>query len=348
MTHTNEQCPMNPDRRRLLGKIVLGGAGIAGLASHQLLPEESILAARLADDNSGASDSVSVDALSGATRVHTNWAKFADLKKPLAKGKIGGLSVGRMILGGNLIGGWAHSRDLLYPSDLVRAYHTKEKIFATYKMAEACGINTYLGHFSQVHLCEEYWNKYNGSIQFFGDCRSEDEVKICADKGADACYINGERTDTLVREEKFDEIEKQFRATEQAGLISGLGAHRLKTVVECERRGYRPAFWMKTIHHHNYPSAKNVEATKEYEYYSIFCHEPDETRAFMQSVNIPWIGFKTLAAGAIHPNDGFRFAFESGADFLCVGMYDFQIVDDVNTCMAILDSPVQRVREWIG
>jgi hypothetical protein len=66
----------------------------------------------------------------------------------------------------------------------------------------------------------------------------------------------------------------------------------------------------------------------------------------MNTLKQPWLGFKVLAAGAIHPKDGFRYAFESGADFLCVGMYDFQIVDDVNLCMDILQSEIKRTRPW--
>jgi hypothetical protein len=60
----------------------------------------------------------------------------------------------------------------------------------------------------------------------------------------------------------------------------------------------------------------------------------------------PWMAFKVLAAGAIKPKDGFRYAFENGADLICAGMYDFQIVDDVNVCNSILDSKLNRERPW--
>jgi hypothetical protein len=60
------------------------------------------------------------------------------------------------------------------------------------------------------------------------------------------------------------------------------------------------------------------------------------------------MGFKVLAAGAITPEDGFRWAFENGADFICVGMFDFQIVGDVNTCIDILNNLPNRKREWYG
>ncbi len=49
-----------------------------------------------------------------------------------------------------------------------------------------------------------------------------------------------------------------------------------------------------------------------------------ETVEFIRQVTKPRIAHKVLAAGAIHPRDGFKYAFEAGADFACVGMPDFQ------------------------
>ena len=71
-------------------------------------------------------------------------------------GKIGNLDISRLIIGGNLIGGWAHSRDLIYVSKLFKAYNTQEKIFETLALAEQHGINTILladsllGHHQQI------------------------------------------------------------------------------------------------------------------------------------------------------------------------------------------------------
>lgn len=45
----------------------------------------------------------------------------------------------------------------------------------------------------------------------------------------------------------------------------------------------------------------------------------------------------TLAAGAIHPEVGYPYAFKRGADFSCVGLYDFQVVEDVNLVLDILN-----------
>jgi hypothetical protein len=54
-----------------------------------------------------------------------------------------------------------------------------------------------------------------------------------------------------------------------------------------------------------------------------------------------------MAAGAIHPKQAFKWAYESGADFVCAGMYDFQMVEDVNVALAALGTGLpQRLRVW--
>ena len=81
---------------------------------------------------------------------------------------------------------------------------------------------------------------------------------------------------------------------------------------------------------------------------NMFCFQPQETIDFMNSLDEPWIAFKVLAAGAIQPQDGFKYAFDNGADFICVGMYDFQIVEDCNIALDTLSKVENRTRPWRG
>lgn len=68
-----------------------------------------------------------VDTLSGAT-IQIGGADIKDLKGSLPMGKIGNHEISRLVAGGNLIGGWAHSRDLQYVPSLFRAYNTEKNI----------------------------------------------------------------------------------------------------------------------------------------------------------------------------------------------------------------------------
>ncbi len=79
---------------------------------------------------------------------------------------------------------------------------------------------------------------------------------------------------------------------------------------------------------------------------NLFDTFPDLTLDFIKNTPVPVVGFKVLAGGAISPEDGFKYAFENGADFVCAGMFDFQIVKDVNICIDTIDGLKNRTRPW--
>ena len=87
------------------------------------------------------------------------------------------------------------------------------------------------------------------------------------------------------------------------------------------------------------------EAHDEY-HDNMFCHNHEQTVAFMQDVKVPWIAFKVLAAGAIPPKVGFHYAFQSGADFICVGMFDFQVEEDAKLARQTITKATNRKRPW--
>ena len=61
----------------------------------------------------------------------------------------------------------------------------------------------------------------------------------------------------------------------------------------------------------------------------------------------PWIAFKTIAAGAVHPRQAIPFVFNGGADAACMGMFDFQVVEDVNLAVdAFAKGFPNRRRKW--
>jgi uncharacterized membrane protein YphA (DoxX/SURF4 family) len=301
-----------------------------------------------------------VDAVTAASTKTLDVASLRELKGALPVGRIGDKPFSRLILGGNLLSGWAHSRDLIYVSQLVKAYHNKDRIFATLLMAEKCGVNTLLTNPILCTLIDEYWKRRIGKIQFISDCAGLDyddkgarpmafdkyleKVKRAIDYGAVACYIQGETADYYMKNGQPDRLEKVIDLVRRNKVLVGIGAHHLETLQACVAAGMTPDFWMKTMHHHDYWSARHPEWHD-----NMYCNNPQETLAWMRDRPEPWIAFKVMAAGAIHPKDAFRYAYQSGADFVCAGMYDFQMVEDVNIALEALGTGLpERQRPWMA
>lgn len=279
-------------------------------------------------------------------------------------GKIKDLEISRVLCGGNLIGGWAHSRDLIYVSPLIKAYHTDEKIFETFRLAERRGVNTVLTNPVSSRVINAYRNA-GGKIQWISDCAAanlKDAIKGSVDSGADAVYLQGGMCDRFVRDGQLKTIEETLSFMKDLMVPCGLGAHCLETVQKCVAAGFEPDFWVKTLHQDDYWSATPEQNRRPFEEISgykkehdmhhdnMWCTNPKETIAYMATLKKPWIAFKTLAAGAIHPRRAFQWCFENGADFLCVGMFDFQVVENSELAVKALAAVTKkgRARPWMA
>ena len=304
------------------------------------------------------------DVMSGAT-IQLESAALRELKGELPFGKIGEHQISRLVMGGNLIGGWAHSRDLIYVPSLFKAYNTQKKVYETLMLAEKAGINTINIGFPSFPLMVKYKKLTGSKIKVISQVAPNmekgdiyEQINQGIDFGADILQIQGNWCDWLVRDGKMEVIVQMMDKIRSQGLVAGLGAHTIDSFIACEEQGIIPDYYMKTMHHDNYWSAHPRENRVPFEvdgfkspdhnrfHDNCFCPFPDRTVDFVNRARVPVMGFKVLAAGAISPEDGFRWAFENGADFICVGMFDFQIVNDVNITIDILNSMGERKRSW--
>lgn len=307
-----------------------------------------------------------VDVMSGAT-IQLNKSALGELKGVLPKGKIGNHEISRLVLGGNLIGGWAHSRDLIYVPDLFKAYNTEKKIYETLILAEKAGINTINIGFPTNELMAKYKRMTGSKITVISQVAPNmekgdyfEQINKAMDLGADILQVQGNWCDWMTRDRKPEVMSKMIDKIRSQGFTAGMGAHTIDSLIFFEEQGIIPDYYMKTMHHDNYWSAHprenripfEVDGNKSLDHNrfhdNLFCLYPDRTAEFVNKSKVPVMGFKVLAAGALKPEDGFKWAFDNGADFICVGMFDFQIVNDVNVCLKVLSDLSARKRELYG
>jgi hypothetical protein len=256
--------------------------------------------------------------------------------KGLPQGKLGKLMVSRLICGGNLFSGFAHSRELIYVSALMTKYFTPEKIMDTLELSEKNGINTAILRCDEhiISVLKRYRKKRNGKIQWIAQTyptekQPTENIQLAVDNGAVGAFMQGGIGDGFVKAGKVDLLAKIVSFMKQNGLVAGVGSHDLEVTKTAEREKIDPDFYFKTFNSVDYNSEK-----------------PEDIAAYMKTVEKPWIAFKVLGAGYTEPKDGFRLAYKLGADFLNVGMFDFQVADDAAQAKEILAGDLGRERPW--
>lgn len=303
------------------------------------------------------------DANTGATASFGRKADLKELKAKVPMGKIGNVEISRIIPGGNLVSGFAHARDLVYVSPLIKSYFTDEKVIETLWLYEACGINTTIMRTDEqtIRILKKFWDR-GGKIQWLAQTYPKKDdltnIKMAIDNGACGAFVMGNIADKYIYENQVEHLANAVDFIKSQGVIAGTAAHSIKVPMACMDNNIDVDFFMKTFHHANYWSVQAEEKRGEFnpinpegpgrdDYHdNIWCASAGDTANFFKTCNKPWIAYKILAAGAIKPKDGMRFAFENGADFTCIGMFDFQVIENVNLANSIINSDLKRERKW--
>jgi hypothetical protein len=265
----------------------------------------------------------------------------------------------------------------MYVSELMERYFTDDKILETLQLCEENGINTNIGG---VEIVRRYNKERGGKMHSLAqldpgnhdwsdDGRTDGKIKItkeniretvewAADQGCVGGHLLGCRGDRWVKIRRFDMLEEYVTQMRKNGLLAGIGAHDMRVPMECEKEGVECDYYFKTIHPDTYWGTLREEQKRPYlvdsfgpdDYDCMWEQWPEKSIKVMHNVETPWIGFKVLAAGAVHPKEGFRFAFENGADFICAGMFDWQVRDNAAIASEILSekSVINRKRAWMG
>ncbi|MCL2744401.1 MAG: hypothetical protein FWE67_11175, partial [Planctomycetaceae bacterium] len=191
-------------------------------------------------------------------------------KREIPTGTIAGVTFSRMMLGGNLLTHYSHSRDLRYVNNLAAHYNTAEKVQETMRTAEEFGINTVSIHTGKGVLAGiKKYRERGGTIKVIicsiAPIKEDMEeytqsCQECIDAGVDALYLWGCHADALIDEKprpnaggapwgRSDLIKKAVNTMKSFGVPVGVAAHHIEVIEFCEREGIKNDFYLKTFHH---------------------------------------------------------------------------------------------------
>jgi hypothetical protein len=112
-------------------------------------------------------------------------------------------------------------------------------------------------------------------------------------------------------------------------------------------------FYQKTLLSNEYfTGPKSNEPDRVGKNDNSWCVDSQAVIDVFAKITKPWIAFKTLAAGALQPRAAFPYSFNGGADFILVGMFDWQVEENAKLARRVhnmVSGPnSKRTRPWRG
>ena len=246
--------------------------------------------------------------------------------------KLGDHQISRLICAGNPFGGYAHGGGLAYLGRLFREYFTDEKIAETLQLCTANGINTTLIEIEDniLRSLDLYERRMGHRIQWICQIPPDrkrlglikhvkQQIQIAVDNKAICAFLQGGATENVFAQNETEQLRELIALMKEKGIVAGLCSHHGDIIEKAEELGLGAEFYMMTLNKVGY-----------------CCDDPEAAKRAMKSINKPFINFKVLGAGRDKPESGFTNAFEAGATFIAVGMFDFQVKENAELVNKIL------------
>jgi hypothetical protein len=247
--------------------------------------------------------------------------------------RLGDYQISRLICAGNPFGGYAHGGDLMYLGRLFREYFTDEKIAETLQLCTANGINTTLIETEDniLRSLDLYERRMGHRIQWICQVppdrkklglmkHMKQQIQMATDNKAICAFVQGAVTESMFAQNRTEELRELIALMKEKGMVAGLCSHHPDVIEKAEELDLGAEFYMLTLNRVGY-----------------CCDDPEAAKRTMKNVGKPFINFKVLGAGRDDPESGFRNAFEAGAAFIAIGMFDFQVEENAELVTRILE-----------
>jgi len=237
---------------------------------------------------------------------------------------LAGVTVSRLIVGGNPFSGGSHRTAEL--SREMRDYYTVERIKAALRECEAEGIDTFLGRADNhiQRMLVEYWNE-GGTIRWIAQTCPErasacENLRQAAATGARLGYLHGGHADRLVEAGQYDAIREVLSVGRELGLVMGVAGHDPRTHLEVAERELGAQFHCCSFY--NLGGARGERYLPE---------DRDRMTDTARQLPAPVIGYKIMAAGRNDPEEAFAYAFRHlrPTDAVCVGVFPKHRPDEI-------------------
>ena len=211
---------------------------------------------------------------------------------------LGGLSVTRLLGGGNPVSGYSHqgserSKEML-------DYYTTENVKRYFRECENNGIDAVCLRTDEhiVRVLREYWNE-GGKLKWVAQATSEMNnvirgIDIAYNNGASAVYLNGNEAARLFKAGEEKEIFKSVEYAKKLGLPTGVAAHDPSNHLWMQNEGVGLDFHFLCLYNLSYSATLREEVDKAF-------RPSDRALALKAAAQLkkPCLFFKILAAGRL-------------------------------------------------
>jgi len=216
--------------------------------------------------------------------------------------EIGGVTLSRLMVGGNPFSGNSHYSTEL--NEEMLNYFTMENIKKTLHRCEQLGMQSFVvrGDAQMYAMVREYraeGGKMNWLAQHAPEIGNYSAgIHKIKQAGAELVYHQGTVTDALFKEGKYDQIKENLKIIRDAGFPAvGLGTHMPQVLEYADNEGWDVDYYMVCVY-----NISRIDRVSSYASTSINIDEPfiEEDRAIafeaIRKTKKPCIAFKVLGA----------------------------------------------------